>query len=478
MIPTLKSCACFLLFITSWITPASVDFLSGGRLEEKIDQYILSKLKNSAIPGLAVAIVRHDQVIMKKGYGITSDGSGITPETPFAIASLSKSFTALAVMQLVESGKIKLDESVDSYYPDFPISEPLITVRQLLNQTSALSDKVFPEMEYYQQPISLDASIQRLHAVRITESDQGTFHYHNPNYQILARIVELVSGKDFPLYLKENILEPLGMSHTRSVRRTSDFYTEPGGNLLSGYNFFFGIPIRKKEVEWFVEGSAGMTSNVQDMARWLGLFLNEGTYGQNVLLSEQYLSQMFAVQDGSYGMGWVVNGDNTAHHSGILWTYQAEQILLPREDYGIVLLFNSGLNAFQDYSSFRLGLVDIIRGHSPEPIWPVDLLLESLVGLFTLVACYFGILAINNPRKWEGEGRLAISLKVLLKIIPIVVLFSLPGLLYLLSGRVLNWQRVFWMMPSIVVWLGVQSLLNSLVILCRLNYLSRKNPTV
>src|SRR5690606_17190614 len=130
---------------------------------------------------------------------------------------------------------------------------------------------------------SLDASIQRLHAVRITESDQGTFHYHNPNYQILARIVELVSGKDFTLYLKENILEPLGMSHTRSVRRTSDFYTEPGGNLLSGYNFFFGIPIRKKEVEWFVEGSAGMTSNVQDMARWLGLFLNEGTYGQNVL---------------------------------------------------------------------------------------------------------------------------------------------------------------------------------------------------
>jgi len=234
MIPTLKSCACLLLFINSWITSTPADFLSGGKLEEKIDQYILSKLKNSAIPGLALAIVRHDQVIMQKGYGITSDGLSITPQTPFAIASLSKSFTALAVMQLVESGKIKLDERVNSYYPDFPISKPVITVRQLLNQTSGLSDKVFPEMEFYQQPTSLDASIQRLHAVRLPQLHPGTFHYHNPNYQILARIVELVSGKDFRLYLKQNILDPLGMSHTRSLGLTSDFYTESGGTCPQG----------------------------------------------------------------------------------------------------------------------------------------------------------------------------------------------------------------------------------------------------
>ena len=109
-----------------------------------IDSYVQAQLGASHIPGLALGIVQGDQIVHLKGFGKANDsGSAVTPQTPFLLGSLSKSFTALAVMQLVEAGKIALDAPIARYLPRFRVADPAasarITVRQLLNQTSGIA---------------------------------------------------------------------------------------------------------------------------------------------------------------------------------------------------------------------------------------------------------------------------------------------------------------------------------------------------
>lgn len=121
------------------------------RVPEKIDEYIQSRLRSAGIPGLAIAVVYRDSVVMAKGYGVNSNGQPITSNTPFAIASLSKAFTAAAILQLAEKKLVSLDSPVIKYIPSFKLKDargPHITIRNLLNQTSGLSDKVFPELAF------------------------------------------------------------------------------------------------------------------------------------------------------------------------------------------------------------------------------------------------------------------------------------------------------------------------------------------
>ena len=150
-------------------------------------------------PGVAIAITKGDQVVQVGGYGHDSSGAAVTATTPMPVASVSKSFTALAVMQLVEAGKVALDAPVRQYLPDFRIADPRgarITVRQLLNQTSGISDGTLPEKSL-PQPDSLAAAVVRARAATLA-AEPGTKHvYTNTNYHLAARLVEVVAGEPF-----------------------------------------------------------------------------------------------------------------------------------------------------------------------------------------------------------------------------------------------------------------------------------------
>ncbi|MEO6550274.1 MAG: serine hydrolase domain-containing protein [Ferruginibacter sp.] len=441
------------------------------QLTQKIDNYLQSKFEKGNIPGFTVAVVKKDKILLSKGYGKSSNHQDLTANTPFAIASLSKAFTALAIMQLVESGKIILDVPISMYYPSFPLLTSKITVRKLLNQTSGLSDKFFPEMQYNQQPQDLDASIERLRGRKFDIEPVEKFHYHNPNYQILARIVELVSKQSFSEYLRENICEPLGMKYTKNISLTNYFYTSNGGNLAEGYNFIFGISRKMKELNWFVEGSAGMTSTADDMAKWLMLFLNKGKSNGASLLNAENIQLMLTPSKksgSSYGMGWSINDERIATHTGILWTYQSEQMLMLEKGYGVVILFNSGLNAFQDYGSFSQGILEIINGNTPGVGIQLSIYLELLMVLLMIVTFYFGIKSIKEKRKWQNKMVLRLTLNVLLRLFPLIIFILIPQIMIFISGRVLSWERVFWMMPSIIIWLAIQSTFNIIIIFLRL----------
>ena len=116
-----------------------------------VDEFLQDAVASYRIPGLAVAIVSDEQVVFASGYGKASPGVGVTPTTPFLLGSTTKTFTALAVMRLVEQGKVELDSPVENYVPEFrlavPGSEASITVRHLLNHTSGLSDRCMPGLK-------------------------------------------------------------------------------------------------------------------------------------------------------------------------------------------------------------------------------------------------------------------------------------------------------------------------------------------
>ncbi|QYR22503.1 beta-lactamase family protein [Paenibacillus sp. sptzw28] len=420
--------------------------------------------------------------VWQKGFGKSGNGQPVTTSTPFAIASLSKSITALAVMQLVEAGKINLDASITNYIPSFQMDDTRgskITVRQLLNQTSGLTDAAFPEMAFRQQPNTLEESLARLKTVKLSSDPGQQFHYYNPNYQILAWLVEEVSQESYAEYLKRHIFQPLQMDHTVDVATTKQF-TEAADNFASGHIFLYGKPVIKKEPDWFIEGAAGNISTAEDMAHWLMLQLNGGTYRGVRLLSGEGIRAMHAAPAGmnsNYGMGWVVD-EHKVTHNGLLWTYYAHQVLIPESGIGVVVLFNSGLNMLVDYSSFAQGITEILEGKIPEKSYFSGWNLEIIIALLTVVTVAVGIRSLLRLRKWEEKYRKRAKwltwLNILLAFIPLVLLISLPQVMSFIAGqRVLNWERIFLIMPSVCIWLILASLFNMVNVIRRVSRMYR-----
>ncbi len=463
------------LFLTGCLILLNLTIALGqqDRVLQKIDAFLQQKSEKGNIPGFSVAIAHQGKTIFAKGYGRTGDNKPVNADTPFAIASLSKSFTAMAVMQLVETGKIKIDSPISDYLPSLGENGTKITVRQLLNQTSGYSDLTFPELAFHDQPRTLQSAIERMKNVTLVSKPGEAFHYHNPNYQVLARLVEVVSGESFPVYLDKNIFIPLNMSNTVSVSGTKDFYNVPGVNYTPGHVFLFGYPLKKKEPDWFIQGSAGMVSTSNDMAHWLIANINKGAYKNHQVLSPQGIQAMQTpYPGGSYAMGWIAGDSTLVRHNGILWTSQAEQIILKNKNYGIVILFNSGLSAFQDYGSFTRGITDIINGNNPEiSIFPT-IAYEVLIAVIAILAIFMSCRRLTRTKQWEkkyaSRSKFLSWLWLIFRLTPMILLLSIPQIGTSMSGRVLSWDRIFWAMPSIVILLSIVAVLNVIIVAARI----------
>ena len=449
---------------------------------KKIDQFLQQKLQTSNIPGFAIAIVDRDRIVFSKGYGHDGNNKPVTDETPFAIASLSKAFTAMAVMQLAEAGKVNLDSGIRQYIPSIGHKADRITVRQLLNQTSGFSDIVYPELSFYKQPENLEAVIENLSKVELASKPGEKFHYHNPNYQVLAKLVEAASGDDFSHYLRNNIFTPLQMKHTAAASNTKNFYSLPAADLPLGYASIFGYRHKMRELNWFVKGSAGMISTADDMAHAIIMYLNKGNFKGTHVLSPKEIETMQTPPGrttNGYGMGWFITDKNNFSHTGILWTSQSEQLIMTKQGYGIVILFNSGLNAFQDYSSFTRGIADILNHKDPEVSSIPTIAYEIFTLLLVIVALLSGVRRLgrmkNRQDKFRRRSNFQTRFRMALRLLPLIIFLFIPQLITLISGRVLNWERVFWMMPGVVIWLGIVAIFNIIIVTFRISSTLRIN---
>ena len=258
-----------------------------------IDAYIRRQMKDARIPGLALGIVHDGHPVHLRGFGRADDcGRAFTPQTPFFIGSDSKSFTALAVMQLAEAGKVDLDAPVQRCIPWFRVADPeasaLITVRHLLNQTSGLTERAGRGATLAAGMHPLEPAVRALAATGLARPPGTAFEYSNLNYTTLGLVVEMAAGEPFEAYLKTHIFEPLNMHHTYTAIQDAK-----SDGLASGYRYWFGFPVVfDTPGHGGTVPAGGIISTAEDMSRYLAMYQGGGRYHGQVVLSPAGIAEM------------------------------------------------------------------------------------------------------------------------------------------------------------------------------------------
>lgn len=309
-------------------------------LSKEVDAYIQEIMKRFPIPGLAVGIVKGDEVLYLQGYGTANiSGDLVTPQTPFMLVSLTKTFTALAIQQLVEAGMINLDAPVQTYIPEFQVADELvsatITVRHLLDHTSGISTIEGTEPYLQSQNVQFDTALKKL--ARYTPEYQPGEHYEysNWNYALLGELISRVSNQPYVEYMQNNILEPLDMSHASFA----DYHTLPGaatGNLI-----VFGISVPYNEKLGPATLSAGgLNASAEEMTHYLLTFFNHGQYQENNLLGRDGVGWF----DTSWNWHAGSHGNLSESFSGAHNSFNTNIQLFPLQKIGVVILMNTRLD--------------------------------------------------------------------------------------------------------------------------------------
>ena len=315
--------------------------LQAGAPSSSIDAFIEQELPASGAPGMAYAIVDNGE-IRSGARGVTLAGGdrAVTPDTPFLIGSISKSFTALAIMQLVEAGQIDLDAGVATYLDVFR-GRPsgAITIRKLLSHTSGYSTVQGNSMH---EDKTLSEQGLADHVARIAGWEPAylpgeRWEYSNANYQVLGAVIEAVSGQDYASYVQANILIPLGMSNSF----VSDG-REPG-QIAVGHRPWFGgnRAYETGRTERANAPAGGIFASANDLALYLAMMVN----GKDDIISAASKAAMLrpaSEVSPFYGLGWFIDDEaRTAYHSGLVPGTETLATLAPAQHKGVVVLVNS-----------------------------------------------------------------------------------------------------------------------------------------
>ncbi len=352
----------FTLFFIFIINPAYLKTQSVDL--KKIDQYIINAKNEWNIPGMAVAIVKNDKVIFSKGYGIREYGEKkkVSDESLFAIASNTKAFTSAALSILVDEGKISWDDPVRKYLPWFKLYDPYvsenITIRDLLCHRAGF--KTFAgDLIWYGTTYSRREVIERAKYIEPTYGFRAHYGYSNIMFITAGEIIPAVTGKSWDEFIKEKFFAPLGMKNTNTSIR--DFKKDE--NIATPHHVEIGQnPIPVEYVNWDNIAPAGsINSNVKEMANWIRMQLNDGTFEGNKILAPTQIREMRtpnishfisarseknmpSKHFSAYGLGWGLydyHGKKIINHGGGAEGMISKVVLVPEENLGFVILTNS-----------------------------------------------------------------------------------------------------------------------------------------
>jgi CubicO group peptidase (beta-lactamase class C family) len=298
-------------------------------------------------PGAAVAIIKNGEIVYHQSFGLAKleTKRPVQSNTNFRLASVTKQFTATAILLLEEKGLIDLDWTLDKVFEDFPEYGQNIQIHHLLNHTSGIWDyEDFVPDSALVNPV-MDQGVQEI----IQNTDQTyfpageQFRYSNTAYALLALMVEKYSGQDFPSFLEENIFRPLGMDATVAHIKNLNNVTE----RAYGYSKENGRWIRKDQSSTSaVLGDGGIYSNVLDLFKW-DQALNNGK-----ILSKSTIEKTFTrgkLHDGSlidYGLAWHIKdyqGEKVVYHTGSTTPFRNIFYRIPSRNLSIIILTNRNL---------------------------------------------------------------------------------------------------------------------------------------
>ena len=358
----------------------------------------------------SVLVMQNGKVLLDKGYGMAdvTTGRPNRPDTAYRIGSITKQFTAAAILQLQDRGKLKIGDSVRTYLPDAPASWDHITLFDLLTHTSGLgsdSNDLVGRWEKEETPAQLLAVI-RNEALKFPPGTQ--FSYSNSGYAILGMVIEKVSGQPYGDFLQDNLFKPLGMTATA-------YNPPPSPAQAQGYEGSVDGPIPPP---WpmaasLAYASSGIVSTTHDMALWETKLLG----GQ--VLSPASLTQMTTPFKNNYGFGvWVAERDGhiDVSHDGVVPGFRAVEHYEPDDRLSIVVLGNLDASAPDILGNNLLKVAHGLPGQLPPKPYPVSpVVLASYVGAYVIspklqaVVTYENghlILAygVNPKRTFYGES--------------------------------------------------------------------------
>lgn len=415
--------------------------------ETELEKYIMEEMNSANILGMGISIVSPDKELYCAAYG-----TGYETEADYVLGSLSKSFTAAGIMRMSEDGDISLEDTVSEYLPDYKEVAD-VTIQELLNHTSGITAE------------------QKMSSLQLT-GKRGQFQYANANYNLLGEIIEKVSGMSYEEYISDNILDPLDMTSTYSMRTGSELSSD----LLAGYKSYFGFPFASKyeynqEDDWLQVPSGYLISDIKDMGKYLQMYLKQGAdvlskesvdmllyNGVDTSSDSEIAEELF---DGSatYAMGWMekdVNGHKILFHAGTVENFMTMMVLLPEKELGITMMFNS-----MDYlvgkeliQNLQEGIVSIELEETPAKADSNTYLVQhGIIDGIMLIALLLAWLPIFTMGVWCRRRRNkllnipGILLDVVINVIlPTVILFCMPKIAptFMLKRFVPDLYYVIW----------------------------------
>ncbi len=318
-------------------------------LAARMDAYLAAAAKLHWFSG-SVLVARGGRVILSKGYGMANYELDVpnTPRTKFRLGSVTKQFTSMAIMQLEQQGKLKVSDTLQTYFPDYPQGDK-ITLRHLLTHTAGVPNyTALPDYaKLMSQPTTALQIIDRFKSLPLEFAPGEKINYSNSGYVLLGAIIEKVSGQSYEQFLQDNIFRPLGMSdsgydHAGTILK----------NRASGYEFPDDRMANAAYVDMSTPHAAGaLYSTVEDLYKW-----DRALYTDKLLpqAARERMFTPFDVQSGpaeygsllksNYAFGWVVDtfaGHKVIHHSGGVNGFTTNIARFVDDDACVIVLNNS-----------------------------------------------------------------------------------------------------------------------------------------
>jgi CubicO group peptidase (beta-lactamase class C family) len=356
-----------------------------------LDDYVNKALKEWEVPGLALAVVKDDAVVLAKGYGVRKlgDSAPVDEKTLFAIGSCSKAFTAAALALLVDEGKIKWDDPVTKHLPGFQLYDPYvtreITVRDLLCHRCGLERH---DMLWYSGGLGRDEIVRRIRHAKPDWSFRSKFGYQNIMYLAAGQIIPAITGKSWDDFVKARIFTPLEMTASNTSVTALHGLDDVAAPHQKIDDKVQAIPYRNLDN---IAPAGSINSNVTDMAEWVRLQLNEGKGPKDRLLSSGSIREMHTPQTvirregvaarllpeshfSAYGLGWMLadyRGRLLISHGGGIDGMISLVSLVPEEKLGVVVLTNYSPNSLTTAVTNRI--IDSFLG-AKQKDWSAELL--------------------------------------------------------------------------------------------------------
>lgn len=325
------------LCCTVWLGGVASAAAQTRGLVSRVDRYAKEQEARAGHFSGALLLARGGRVLLSKGYGMASLEHGVPnrPRTKFRIGSLTKQFTAMSILILQERGSLDVNRSVCAYLPDCPAAWKPVTIHHLLTHSSGLPDFTYSiGAAAGEDPApSLARNMERLGRGPLEFTPGTKFSYCNSGYVLLGHIIEAVSGKSYPAFVRENIFAPLGMAdsgydHDGSVLK----------NRAAGYSLRADRVVTARQINMSEPFSAGgLYSTVEDLYLW-----DQALYTTR-LVSEKSLRLMFTPYRGGYGYGWYVGekfGRRVFSHGGLIEGYAAFIERFPDDKTTVIVLSN------------------------------------------------------------------------------------------------------------------------------------------